>query len=82
MSSLQRVAEKMIADSLSAAPVLMTGEGDADDWTEIGILSEDAGDEPRGATVCEISAMTRKGLGTTPPEVEAETAGDGPPESR
>lgn len=39
LSTLQRVSAMMSADALPAAPVLMPGEGDAEEWTDIGILA-------------------------------------------
>lgn len=45
LSSLQRVAQMMSAEELSAAPLLMTEEGDKEEWRNIGILHETAADK-------------------------------------
>ncbi|HSH70520.1 MAG TPA: MarR family transcriptional regulator [Deferrisomatales bacterium] len=42
LSSLQRVSAMMSAEDLSAAPVLMPGEGDASEWASLGVLAEGA----------------------------------------
>lgn len=45
LSTLQRVSSMMSAEGLSAAPVLMPGEGDATEWTSLGVLADAVGEE-------------------------------------
>jgi DNA-binding MarR family transcriptional regulator len=45
LSTLQRVSSMMSAEALSAAPVLMPGEGDESEWASLGVLSDAAGEE-------------------------------------
>ena len=43
LSTLQRVSTMMSAEDLSAAPVLMPGEGDETEWASLGILADSVG---------------------------------------
>ncbi len=49
LSTLQRVSCMMGAEDLSAAPVLMPGEGDETEWASLGVLADSARDGARDA---------------------------------